>query len=38
MGQYYNVYLQRPDGREDYLDRTVDGEYTMAKICELLII
>lgn len=38
MGQYYNVYLERANGWRNAFDRTVDGEYTMAKLTELLII
>ena len=33
MGQYYNVLIER-DGKATAYDRTVNGEYTMAKLTE----
>lgn len=33
MGQYYYVYTKR-NGKEKVYNRTVDGEYTMAKLME----
>ena len=34
MGQYYNVVIEDKDGNLTAYDRTVDGEYTMAKLME----
>ena len=35
MGQYYNILIQKKDNsRIQAYDRTIDGEYTMAKLME----
>ena len=34
MGQYYNVVVEDMNGNITAYDRTVDGEYTMAKLME----
>lgn len=35
MGQYYKIVIERTkDGKVEAYDRTIDGEYTMAKLME----
>lgn len=34
MGQYYNVYVERENGRVDVFDKTVDNQFTPNKLME----